>query len=56
MKLRKFFGTFVLLGLAELRADEVTKWNLIATTAAFAAGQNPWSMSEHFCPFVDCLN
>jgi hypothetical protein len=41
MKTPTLFCTFMLLGLVALRADEVTKWNLVATSAAFAAGQNP---------------
>jgi hypothetical protein len=41
MKLRNLFCTFILFGPVALRADEVTNWNLVATTVAFAAGQNP---------------
>jgi hypothetical protein len=41
MKLRNRFCTFLMFGVAVLRADEVTKWNLVATNAALAAGQSP---------------
>ena len=41
MKFRTPFCTFILFGLVVLRADEVTKWNLVATNAALAAGQSP---------------
>ena len=41
MKLPNLFCTFILFGLVALRADEVTNWNLVATNAAFAAGQSP---------------
>jgi hypothetical protein len=41
MKLQNVFCAFVLFGLAALRGDEVTNWNMVATNAAFAAGQNP---------------
>jgi hypothetical protein len=41
MKLRNGFCTFIVFGLITLRADQVTSWNLVATSAAFAAGQAP---------------
>jgi hypothetical protein len=41
MKARNRFCTFVLFAVVALRADEVTNWNLVATNAAFAAGQAP---------------
>lgn len=41
MKLRYQFCMFIVFGVAALRADDVTKWNLVATNAALAAGQSP---------------
>lgn len=41
MKLRNRFGTFIAFGLITLRADQVTNWNLVATSGAFDAGQAP---------------
>jgi len=41
VKLRNRFGTFIAFGLITLRADQVTNWNLVATTGAFDAGQAP---------------
>src|SRR5262245_11965368 len=35
------FIMFGLFGIVGLQADEVTNWNLVATGAAFAAGQSP---------------
>lgn len=41
MRLRNGLCTFILSGLISLQADEVTRWNLVATSASFAAGQAP---------------
>src|SRR5581483_736128 len=41
MRFRNRFCTFIIFGVIALRADEVTKWNLVATNAALAAGQSP---------------
>jgi hypothetical protein len=41
MKFRYRLCTFILFGAIVLRADDVTKWNLVATNAALAAGQSP---------------
>ena len=41
MKPRDLLSTFILCGLVALRADEVTSRNLVATSAAFPAGQSP---------------
>jgi PAP2 superfamily len=41
MKAQNLFCTLIVFGLVVLRADDVTKWNLVATNAAFAAGQGP---------------
>jgi hypothetical protein len=41
MKPRTLFCTFIVFGVVALRADDVTKWNLVATNAALAAGQSP---------------
>lgn len=41
MKFSSLFCTFIIFGLAVLRADEVTSWNLVATNTALAAGQSP---------------
>ena len=40
MKLRNGLCTFIIFGVAALHADEVTNWNLVATSAGLAAGQN----------------
>lgn len=41
MKFRNRFCAFIMFGVVALHADEVTKWNLVATNAALAAGQIP---------------
>ena len=41
MKFRYRLCTFILFGAVALRGDDVTKWNLVATNAALAAGQSP---------------
>lgn len=41
MKPQKLFCALVVFGIAGVRADDVTDWNLVATNAAFAAGQSP---------------
>jgi len=41
MKFLNRFCIFSLFGFVAVRADEVTKWNIVTTNAAFAAGQSP---------------
>ena len=41
MKFQYRLCTFILFGAVVLRADDVTKWNLVATNAALAASQSP---------------
>lgn len=41
MKPLSRFWTCIILGVASLRADDVTDWNLVAANAALAAGQPP---------------